>query len=45
MATNKDYELDKKAEQEKKEKALGVLKYLGEGATKGFEVFYLCCLT
>ncbi|XP_046843354.1 leukocyte receptor cluster member 1-like [Xenia sp. Carnegie-2017] len=40
VATNKDYELDKKAEQEKKEKALGVLKYLGEGVTKDEQPWY-----
>ena len=34
-STNAEYEAEKKAEQEKKEKALGVLKYLGQSSSEG----------
>ena len=33
--TNAEYEAEKKAEQERKEKALGVLKYLGQSTNEG----------
>jgi hypothetical protein len=33
--TNAEYEAEKKAEQERKEKALGVLKYLGQSTSEG----------
>ena len=40
-STNADYEAEKKAEQEKKEKALGILKYLGQSSSEDPKPWYL----
>lgn len=39
--TNQEYEAEKKAEQEKQEKAIGVLKYLGQSTVEGETPWYL----
>ncbi|XP_028410051.1 leukocyte receptor cluster member 1 homolog [Dendronephthya gigantea] len=39
--TNIEYEAEKKAEQEKKEKALGILKYLGQSTSEDPKPWYL----
>lgn len=39
--TNQEYEAEKKAEQETREKAIGVLKYLGQSTVEGETPWYL----
>ena len=40
--TNQEYEAEKKAEQETREKAIGVLKYLGQSTVEGQNLNLAC---
>ena len=40
QGTNPEYEAEKKAEQEKQEKAIGILTYLGQSASQKHGLYF-----